>query len=100
MRNYMSCKTIDISTMKIKIFDGNVRTLKDVMHVLDLKKNIISLDVLDFIVFKFISENGMLKMSRVALVVMKNNMIGNLYELLGDMITCEVATITTFENLV
>ena len=33
----------DISTVKIKIFDGIVRIIKEVRHVNGLKKNILSL---------------------------------------------------------
>ena len=38
-----SCKVAGIWTVLIKLFDGVVRTLGDVRHVLDLKRNLISL---------------------------------------------------------
>ena len=34
----MSCKVIGIGTVRIKMHDGIVRTLKDVRHAPDLKK--------------------------------------------------------------
>lgn len=42
MANNAECKSIGKGTMKIKMFDGVVQTLKNVMHVPYLKKNLIS----------------------------------------------------------
>ena len=33
-----SCKTVGVGSVKIKMFDGVIRTLTDVRHVLELKK--------------------------------------------------------------
>ena len=45
--NDASCKVIGIGTIKIRMFDGVVRTLGEVRHVPDLRKNLISLGNLD-----------------------------------------------------
>ncbi|GJT68251.1 retrotransposon protein, putative, ty1-copia subclass [Tanacetum coccineum] len=50
---------------------GSERDLADVRHVPDLKKNLISLGVFDSKGFKYTSENGVLRVSKGALVVMK-----------------------------
>lgn len=42
MGNDAVCKAIGISTLKIKMFDGIVRILRNVRHVHDLRKNLIS----------------------------------------------------------
>jgi hypothetical protein len=47
MGNNNPCKTIGVGSVKIKMFDGIIRTLTDVRHVPKLKKNLISLGVLD-----------------------------------------------------
>ena len=39
MGNNASCKVAGIGTIRIKMFNGVVRTLGDVGHVLDLKRN-------------------------------------------------------------
>lgn len=44
MGNNASCKIIEIENIIIKLFDGIVRMLCDVRHILDLKKNLISFD--------------------------------------------------------
>ncbi|GJR45460.1 retrovirus-related pol polyprotein from transposon TNT 1-94 [Tanacetum coccineum] len=45
MGNDAPCKVVGIGTIQIKMFDGTVRTLKDVRHVPELKKKSISLDL-------------------------------------------------------
>ena len=47
MENNVVCKVVGIGTIIVKMFDNAMRTLKDVRHVLDLKKNLISLGTLD-----------------------------------------------------
>ena len=42
-----SCKVAGIGIVRIKMFDGVVRTLGDVKHVPYLKRNLISLSNLD-----------------------------------------------------
>ena len=47
MGSNTSCKVVGIGTIQIKSHDGTVRTLSNVMHIPNLKKNLISLDTLD-----------------------------------------------------
>lgn len=53
------------------MLDGVVRTLGAVRHILDLKRNLISLCTLDSKVYKYIGEGGVLKVRKSALIVMK-----------------------------
>ena len=71
MGNDASCKVIRIWNIKIKMFDGVVRTLCDVMHVPNLKKNLISLGVLDSNGFCYKSENGVMKVSKGIMTMIK-----------------------------
>jgi hypothetical protein len=71
MGNNNSCKTIGVGSVKIKMFNGIIRTLIDVRYVLKLKKNLIYLGVLDSGGHKFTCQGGLLKVSKGALVVMK-----------------------------
>ena len=50
---YASCKVAGIGIIHIKMFDGVVRTLGDVIHVPDLKRNLISLSTLDAKGYKY-----------------------------------------------
>ncbi|GJX92940.1 retrovirus-related pol polyprotein from transposon TNT 1-94 [Tanacetum coccineum] len=99
MGNDSPCKVVGIGTIRINMHDGVVRTLTDVRHVPDLKKNLISLGVLDSKGFKYTNENGVLRDSKGALVVMKATK-GNssLYTLQGETITCSVYVSFTEKN--
>lgn len=50
MGNNMACKTVGMGTVQVKIHNGIVRTLSNIRHVPDLKKNLISLGTLDSMV--------------------------------------------------
>ena len=47
MGNDASCKVEGIGNIRVKMFDGVIRTLCDIRHVLDMRKNLISMGTLD-----------------------------------------------------
>jgi hypothetical protein len=47
MGNDVACKIVGMGTIRIRMHDGIMRTLKNVRHILELKKNLISLCTLD-----------------------------------------------------
>ena len=71
MGNNVSCKITGIGTVRIKMFDGFVRTLGDVGHIPDLKRNLILLSTIYSKKYKYTSECGILKVSKCVFVVMK-----------------------------
>ena len=73
MGNNVSCKVVGIGTVRIRIFDGVVRTLGDVRHVPDLKRNLKSLSPLDAKGYKYAYEGRVLKISKGTLVMMKGH---------------------------
>ena len=91
MGNDSNCRVVSISLIRLKIFDGMVRELRDVRHVLDLKRNIISLEMLDKIGCLVKLELGTLKVMKVSIVVMKGNRSNGLYMLQGSAVTVDVA---------
>ena len=64
MGNDASCKVAGIGNIIIKMFDDVVRTLCDVKHVHELRKNLISLGTLDCNRFSFKSTSGVMKVSK------------------------------------
>ncbi|GKB80001.1 retrovirus-related pol polyprotein from transposon TNT 1-94 [Tanacetum coccineum] len=88
MGNDSQYKVVGIGKIQIKMHDGVVRTLTDLYHVSDLKKNFISLNVLDLKGFKYRSKDSVLFVSKDALVVMKvTKGTSSLYTLQGETIT-------------
>jgi transcriptional/translational regulatory protein YebC/TACO1 len=58
MGNGAHCKITGMGNIIMKMFDGVVRTLSNVRHVLDIEKNLISLGTLDSNGFGYKSEGG------------------------------------------
>lgn len=79
MGNNMACKVVGIGTVKVKLADGSIKTFSNVRHVPDLKRNLISLRMLDQPGCTFRGENGVLKISKGALQIMKGTRINGLY---------------------
>ena len=66
------CKTVSISNIRIRIFDGHVRTLTNVRHVLDLKK-LLSLGALEARGYKFFGADGGIKITKGSMTILKEN---------------------------
>jgi hypothetical protein len=81
-----------VGTVRLRMFDGMVRTLTGVKHVPDVKGNLISLGTLDLKGYWHSTQGGMLKVSRGAMVVVEGKMSGGLYKLVGKVLTGEVVT--------
>ncbi|KAG8483218.1 hypothetical protein CXB51_022126 [Gossypium anomalum] len=73
MGNDSSSKVIGIGTVKIKMHDGTIRTLSDVRYVPGLRKNLISLSILDLKGCRINIESSSIKVSRGALVLLKES---------------------------
>ena len=71
-----------------------LETLTSVINVPKLKKNLISLGVLDSDGYKFTGQDGVLKVSKGALVVMKAEKVRNLYRLKGNTQVSEATIVS------
>ena len=91
MGNDSSCRVVGRGLIRLKMFDGMIRELRDVRHVPDLKRNLISLGMLDKIGYLVKLESGSLKFMKGSMVVMKGNMNNHLYVLQGLAVTGNVA---------
>ena len=94
MRNNMTCKVLGIGTVRITMYDGVVRILSNVRHVLDLRKNLLSLGIFDSQGYKYTSEGGVLRISKGVLVFIKGKLVNGFYMLQGSTIV-GVATISS-----
>ena len=73
------------------MFDGVVRVLSNVKHILDLRKNLTSLGVLDDLGYSYTSKGGIMKITKGALMVMKGQKVSKLYRLIGNTVVGRVA---------
>ncbi|KAH9782808.1 Integrase catalytic domain-containing protein [Citrus sinensis] len=83
MGNDQPCRTIGIGTIRLKMFDGMVRELKEVRFVPPLKKNLISVGVLKAKGYKVTIEDGIMKFTHGAMVILQGVRRHNLYYLKG-----------------
>ena len=87
MANNAQYNVTGIGTIKIKTHDGVVRTLSNVHHVPDLKRNLISLGTLESKGCKYTAEGGVLKVSKGSRTLLKGLRQGGLYVLQASTMT-------------
>jgi len=92
------CIMKGIGTVHIKIFDGMVRELKDVRYVPQLKRNLISVGALKALDLEISIRDGVLKMIKDSMIVLKSVRRNNLYYLKGSTGTEQVITSTNSNN--
>ena len=79
MFNDARCRAMGEGTVRIRIFDGVIRTVTGIQYVLGLRKSLIALGQLASLGYKVTFEKDRLKVSRGALVLMKGGVFQNLY---------------------
>ena len=62
MRNNVAYKIVGIGAVRIRMH-GTVKTLKNVRHVPDLKRNLISLGTLDSLGYKYSGGGGVIRVN-------------------------------------
>ena len=82
--NNLACKVAGIGSINIRMFDGIERDLKHVRYVPELKRNLISLGVIDQARCNIKAENGNLQIEENGLVIMKGIRRNGLYVLTGS----------------
>ena len=82
MGNGVACKTVGIGSIRMKMVDRQVRTLKDVRHVPDLKKNLLLLGALEAQGYKFSYTDGALKVTKGFMTILKSKAYDELVQ--GD----------------
>ncbi|KAE8686001.1 hypothetical protein F3Y22_tig00111088pilonHSYRG00304 [Hibiscus syriacus] len=89
-RSVYSCndhalEIVGVGTVKLKMYDGTIKVVRDVRHVKGLKKKLLSYGLLDNNASKIETRKGIMKVFRGALVVLKGEKIAaNLYMLKGE----------------
>jgi len=71
--NNYPCKVQGIGTVRLKMFDNREYLLKDVRYILELKRNLISINMFDDLGYSTRILNGVLKISNGSLIIAKGN---------------------------
>ena len=99
MGNNMSCNVVGIGKVRLRMWDGSVKVLENVRHIPDLKRNLISLGMLDTKGYSYKSQGGVLKVIKGIIVVMKGLLKQGLYVLEGATVVGESAVSLTKKNV-
>jgi len=87
------CETVSIGNIRVRIFDGHVRTLTNVQHVPDLK-NLLLLGALKARGYKFSGADGVIKITKGSMTILKGEQTTNLYKLTGNIIISDASAAT------
>ena len=79
MANGAYFKIAGIGNIRIKMFDGMIRTLCDVRHVPEIEKNLISLGILNSNGHGYKSEGGVMKVTKGAIVVIRRQKVQRIF---------------------
>ncbi|KAH9751577.1 hypothetical protein KPL71_014347 [Citrus sinensis] len=82
--NNLACKVTGIRTVTITIHDGVDRELRNLRHVPELRRNLISLGTVDQSSCSIKAENGELQVTKNGIVIMKGIRRNGLYVLIGS----------------
>ncbi|KAK8926344.1 hypothetical protein KSP39_PZI018272 [Platanthera zijinensis] len=86
MGNQSECEISGVGSIRIRMFDGVVRTLTDVRYVPELRKSLLSLGTLEAAGYSYTSSSGYLEVRRGAQTVLRGERFGSLYRLIGTTI--------------
>ena len=92
------CNIEGIGTVRVKMVDGIIRELKEVRYVPQLKRNLISVGALEALGLVISIRDGVLKMIKGSMVVMKGVRRENLYYLKGSTVTSQVETSSSSDD--
>ncbi|KAH9703677.1 hypothetical protein KPL70_011177 [Citrus sinensis] len=86
MGNNAVCKIMGIGNINLKLHDGTIRELKQVRYVPELKRNLISLGMLDQMGCSVRIESGELMIVKDSQIVMKGSRKNGVFILDGDVV--------------
>ena len=89
--NDQSCNVTGLGSVKFKLWDGSQRVLENVRLVPKLRRNLISLGMLDANGNNFRSKNGVLRVMNGSMVMLKGVLNQGLYILQGEAIFGDAA---------
>lgn len=99
MTNRSVCNVIEIRSIRFRTHDGKFYTIKEVMHVTLLKKNLLSLSLLDSKGYSFKGEGEGLNVCKGSDVILRGVKQGNLYVLQGSIVTSSAAVASVVKDV-
>lgn len=98
MGNNAMCRMIRIRNVKLELHDGSFFKLKQVRHVPDLKRNLISIRMIDQMGYVAKVQHNVLSVIKGSLVLLKGVRKNGLYMLEGNIVTI-MASVSSTANV-
>lgn len=92
------CRVVRIGNVKLKMYDGLIYELKQVRHVPECKRNLISLDIIDKIRCIIKVQRGVLSIVKGSLVLLKGTKKSRLY-ILEDIAIIKEVSVSSNSNV-
>ena len=92
--NNKPCTIVGIGNVRIKTHDGIERILAEIRHILELKRNLISLGMLDQHGYTYKCYDGFLKVSKGSMTIMEGIRSNGLYTLQASTVIGVAAILT------
>ena len=89
MGNDHPCQIVGIGSVKIQMFDGVIRTLRNVRYIPEMRTNLISLGILDTNGYQWAVTDGILQVKAGDKIILKGKKHKNMYVLEGDTVCGE-----------
>src|SRR3954467_4263517 len=86
MGNNAECRVVGIGSIRMRMFDGEVRTVANVRHVPEVSSNLLSLGALEACGCRFASAKGTLKVRKGSRMGLKGERFANLYHVKGSVV--------------
>ena len=90
MGNNAMCRIISIGSVKLRLHNGTLLMIKQVRHVPDLKRNLISLGMFNQMGYNISLESGDLRVMNGSKTILKGNKKNEVYVLDGKVIAGEL----------
>ena len=96
--NDQTCEVKGIGNIKLKVTNGNIKILTKVRYIPKIRRNLISLGLLESKGYKFSSKSGVLKVTKGSRTIMEAKRRNSLYYLMAETVTGSV-NITQSESM-
>ena len=84
--NDQTCEVKGVGSIKLKVMDGSIKVLTEVRYIPQIKRNLISLGLLESKGYNFSSESGILKVTKDSRVIMEAKRRNSLYYLQAETV--------------
>lgn len=98
MGNNHTCRVIGIESVSLKLKDGSIKLLRNVRHVSNLKRNLISLGMLDSIGCTYGGSGGTIEVKKDSKIVLTGVKINGLY-VIQDVQMVQSALVVTGKGM-